>query len=117
MRRVCRRIGIMSRLRSETVSGPLLYHRRCRKGQLYNSAKSLSFHHWGQVVKDKAMRAEKEDENRTQLAVNQIVRATTDSEIRAVRDLFEEYAASIGVDLCFQNFEHELSTLPGAYGP
>jgi ribosomal protein S18 acetylase RimI-like enzyme len=49
--------------------------------------------------------------------VNQIIRAKTDSEIRAVRLLFEEYAASIGVDLCFQNFEHELSTLPGAYGP
>lgn len=33
------------------------------------------------------------------------------------RALFREYADSIGIDLCFQNFETELLTLPGAYGP
>jgi putative acetyltransferase len=36
-------------------------------------------------------------------------------EFDAARALLREYAASLGVDLCFQDFETELATLPGAY--
>jgi ribosomal protein S18 acetylase RimI-like enzyme len=39
----------------------------------------------------------------------------TTSELDAVRGLFVEYAASLNVDLCFQNFTTELATLPGEY--
>lgn len=41
----------------------------------------------------------------------------TAAAIDAARDIFGEYARSLDVDLCFQNFEAELATLPGEYAP
>ena len=46
-----------------------------------------------------------------------ICQASDDEDIRAARDLFEEYAAGIGISLCFQNFDRELANLPGDYAP
>ena len=46
-----------------------------------------------------------------------LTRAETVEEVEEARTLFKEYAEATGVDLCFQNFGHELATLPGDYAP
>ena len=39
------------------------------------------------------------------------------SDIPVIRQLFNEYADWLGVNLCFQNFEQEVANLPGDYAP
>ena len=43
--------------------------------------------------------------------------AETPAQIAQARELFLEYAQSLGFSLCFQNFDKELAGLPGGYAP
>ena len=47
----------------------------------------------------------------------QIRQAITPEQIGAILELFEEYAAWLQIDLCFQGFAAEVATLPGLYAP
>src|SRR6201997_5613760 len=47
----------------------------------------------------------------------EILQAESDSQIASIRELFLEYAQSLGFSLCFQSFDQELAGLPGDYAP
>ena len=45
------------------------------------------------------------------------IQARSAGDIQNARELFEEYAAWLQIDLCFQSFDKELAGLPGQYAP
>lgn len=49
---------------------------------------------------------------RSMLSIKQ---AESKEELLQVRTLFEEYAAGLDIDLCFQGFDEEVAGLPGDY--
>lgn len=46
-----------------------------------------------------------------------LTQAESPPQIAQARELFLEYAQSLGFSLCFQNFDKELAELPGDYAP
>ena len=46
-----------------------------------------------------------------------LAQAEAPADIDLAHTLFEEYAAGLGISLCFQNFDQELANLPGDYAP
>jgi len=46
-----------------------------------------------------------------------VVEVTTAPELTAAKELIEEYARSLSVDLAFQGFAEEIAQFPGSYAP
>jgi putative acetyltransferase len=46
-----------------------------------------------------------------------LIQVESNEQVQQARRLFEEYAAWLGFNLCFQNFDKELAELPGDYAP
>lgn len=46
-----------------------------------------------------------------------LVHISESNDMAAIRTLFEEYARSLSINLCFQDFDTELANLPGDYAP
>lgn len=53
----------------------------------------------------------------TDKTLTRIIYAQTPEHYQRVRELFQQYADSLGFDLEFQGFSHELENLPGEYSP
>jgi len=49
--------------------------------------------------------------------MTEICEAKVPDDLKTARDLFEQYAQSLGFDLGFQDFAAELENLPGDYAP
>jgi ribosomal protein S18 acetylase RimI-like enzyme len=50
-------------------------------------------------------------------AMFRIIPADSEAKISQARNLFREYAATLGVGVCLGDYDRELATLPGRYAP
>jgi putative acetyltransferase len=47
----------------------------------------------------------------------ELITNNSDGQLDEIKSLFQEYTASLGFDLCFQEYEKEYEGLPGEYAP
>jgi putative acetyltransferase len=66
------------------------------------------------LIQDDPRRDNPSQANRSQI---ELIQAALPEHIEQARALFLEYGSSLGFSLCFQSFDEELKSLPGAYGP
>lgn len=52
-----------------------------------------------------------------EFTLTELSQVRSSDDVDHARELFKEYEAWLGIDLCFQNFEKELAELPGKYAP